>query len=213
MTMWDVVDRFVIVEGTLNHAGKPKPLHFKENLQRFQAFLPKISHVVVDDFPAFDGTERSAWDIERHQRDAMMRALSHCNPNDIIVVVDCDEIPNPEVVKNFSGKIHALKMELYLYDYQVKGKDPWRHGKILPYWELQRFTPTGARYLVDVPDVENGGQHLSYFGGVEAVQEKMHNTAHRNIDIPQFTNAEHIQHCIKNGLDLFDRDIKYEVVK
>ena len=212
--MWDAVDRFVIVEGTINHAGKPKPLHFKENMARYEPYLRKISHVVVDDFPPFDGTERSAWDIERHQRNSMMRALAHCNDTDIIVVVDCDEIPNPEAVKNFTGDtVHALRMDLYLYDYKVKAKDPWRHGKIMRYWQLFQITPTSARYLTDVPDIVPGGEHLSYFGGIEAVQEKMHNTAHRNIDTPQYTNPDHIKRCIENGLDLFDRDIEYEVMK
>lgn len=212
-SMWNVVDRFVIIEGVLNHAGQPKPLHFKENLARFDKYLSKVSHVVVEDFPRFDGTERSAWDIEAHQRNSMMRALTGCKDNDIIVVVDCDEIPNPESVKNFTGDtLHALRMDLYLYDYKVKAKDPWRHGKILPYWQLKQFTATGARYMMDVPDVVPGGEHLSYFGGVEAIQEKIHNTAHRNIDVPQFTDVEHIQHCIENGLDLFDRNIKYEVI-
>ena len=181
-TMWDVVDRFVIMEATVSHSGKPKPLHFKENIERFQKYLPKISHVIVEDSPKFDGTEQSTWAIESHQRDSMLRALSHCRPDDIIVVVDCDEIPNPESVKNFNGEVSALLMDLYLFDYKVKAKDPWRHGKICPFWQLQKFTPTGVRYLDMVPDVVPGGEHLSYFGGVEAIQEKIHNTAHRNID-------------------------------
>lgn len=212
-TMWDVVDRFVIMEAPISHSGKPKPLYFQENLGRFEKYLSKVSHVIVEDSPPFDGTEQSTWAIEAHQRDAMMRALGGCKPNDIIVVVDCDEIPNPESVKNFSGEVSALLMDLYLFDYKVKAKDPWRHGKICPYWQLQRFTPTGIRYLEMVPNVVPGGEHLSYFGGVERVQEKLHNTAHLNVDTPEFTDPEWITNCMEKGLDLFKRDIPYEVVK
>ena len=50
-TMWNVVDRFVIMEATVSHSGKPKPLHFKENIERFPKYLPKISHVIVEDSP------------------------------------------------------------------------------------------------------------------------------------------------------------------
>jgi hypothetical protein len=128
-------------------------------------------------------------------------------------VVDCDEIPNPESVRNFSGEVSALLMDLYLFDYKVKSKDPWRHGKICPYWQLQRFTPTGIRYLEQVPNVVPGGEHLSYFGGIEAIVHKIRNTAHININTPEFTDPVHIQKCIDQGLDLFNRDIPYEVCR
>jgi predicted O-methyltransferase YrrM len=212
-TMWDVVDRFVICEAPITHSAKPKPLYFKENMARFEKYLSKISHVLVDDSPPFDGSEQSAWNIEAHQRDSMMRALGNCKPNDIIVVVDCDEIPVPETVKNFKGQEPtALLMDLYLFDYKVKGKDKWRHGKITPYWQLQRFSPTGVRYLVDCPDVAPGGVHLSYFGGTEQIRHKIMSNAHLNVAKPEFTDEKWIQHCIENGLDLFKRDIQYEVV-
>lgn len=47
-----VVDYFVIAEATHTFTGKPKPLHFKENAARFEAFLPRIIHIIVEDFLA-----------------------------------------------------------------------------------------------------------------------------------------------------------------
>ena len=46
------VDYFVIVEATVTHSGLPKELYFENNKQRFQKFLPKIVHVVVDHIPS-----------------------------------------------------------------------------------------------------------------------------------------------------------------
>lgn len=34
-TLNEVVDKFVLVEATWTHTGKPKPLHFEDNKTRF----------------------------------------------------------------------------------------------------------------------------------------------------------------------------------
>src|SRR6185437_7982877 len=107
------------------------------------------------------------------------------------IVVDCDEIPDPVSVGSFVGDLAALKMDLFLYDYRVKAIDPWRHGKIVRYGILKQIGPNPIRYMTDIPDVSPGGQHLSYFGGVDKIIEKIHNTAHRNIDTPEFTDRKH----------------------
>lgn len=89
-----VVDRFVLAEATRTHANRPKPLHFAENRARFAAFEDRILHVVVDDTPDTD----DAWAIERFQRDAILRGLRGCRPDDRILLSDVDEIPRASVV-------------------------------------------------------------------------------------------------------------------
>src|SRR5262249_48262662 len=49
--LYDVVHRFVIIEAPVTHQGKPKPLYFHENSERFRTFSDKIHHVVVRDMP------------------------------------------------------------------------------------------------------------------------------------------------------------------
>ena len=89
-----VVDRFVLVEATRTHANRPKPLHFAENKARFAAFADRIIHVVVDDTP----DTADAWAIERFQRDAILRGLGGCRPDDRILMSDVDEIPRAGAV-------------------------------------------------------------------------------------------------------------------
>ena len=43
------VDKFIIVESTVNHQGKPKQLNFKIN--NFKKFKDKINYIIVDDTP------------------------------------------------------------------------------------------------------------------------------------------------------------------
>jgi hypothetical protein len=49
--LWDVVDYFVLIEATITHSGKPKPLYYDENKQRFYDFSKKIIHIIVKDMP------------------------------------------------------------------------------------------------------------------------------------------------------------------
>ena len=43
------VDKFVIVESTVNHQGKPKKLNFEIN--KHKKFQNKINYIIVDDTP------------------------------------------------------------------------------------------------------------------------------------------------------------------
>ena len=44
--LYDVVDRFVIVESNRSHSCKTKPLYLKENMSRYKKYKDKITHVV-----------------------------------------------------------------------------------------------------------------------------------------------------------------------
>jgi beta-1,4-mannosyl-glycoprotein beta-1,4-N-acetylglucosaminyltransferase len=98
-----VVDRFVLVEATKTHQGKEKPLHFQENKARYQKFLAKIIHVVVDTYPGYQG--KSAWILEHHQRNMIMKGLEGCKPGDVILISDVDEIPRPEKITAYRDSI------------------------------------------------------------------------------------------------------------
>lgn len=90
------VDRFVLVEATLTHQGKPKPLHFAENKHRYAEFLDKITHVVVESYPDNGG---DTWSYENHQRNMILSGLSECRPDDVILISDLDEIPRGELIR------------------------------------------------------------------------------------------------------------------
>lgn len=207
-TLFNIVDRFVIVEADRTHGNKPKPYYFKENLKRFEKYLSKVSHVIISDYPAFD-----RWSIERHQRDCIMRALGDCKDDDTIIISDLDEIPNPEAIKeyNIGDGIKSFEMDLFYYNTNVKAKDKWKEAKILPYYLLKKLTPCGARYkkCTVIPD---GGNHFSYFGGIESIKKKIEDSAHQELNKDEFKDIERIKHSIENGIDLFGRDIQFEIV-
>ena len=89
------VDYFVIVEGKKDHQGNIKKLNFK--MEKFSKFKDKIRYIVADDFPKSDYT----WDLEHYQRNTISEGLFDVKEDDLIIVSDVDEIPNPEVFSNF----------------------------------------------------------------------------------------------------------------
>ncbi len=93
-----VVDKFVIVELNRTHRGKKKEYNFLNHQNEFERFKDKIIYVTAEDIPRYSGT--GDWTIENFQRNCIMRGLSSCQPEDIIIISDLDEIPNPWIIKN-----------------------------------------------------------------------------------------------------------------
>lgn len=114
-TLNSIVDKFVLVEATLTHQGKPKPLYFEENKAKFESFSHKIIHVIVDKYP--ENTNNDAWIFERYQRNMIKEGLKNCKPDDVVIVSDIDEIPNPSKIieyKDIKG-IKVFKQKMYYY--------------------------------------------------------------------------------------------------
>ena len=121
----DVVDRFVLVEGTLTFTGRPKPLVFMENRERFRPYLDKIEHVVLRDSD-YPQNAKSAWTREYFSRRAMLRGLAGASPDDFVLVSDVDEIPRPEALSRVlaspdaARQLTVFESTCYIYYFNLK---------------------------------------------------------------------------------------------
>lgn len=112
-----LVDRFVIEEATNTFSGLPKDLCFEKNREMFEEFLPKITYLVVDNSPK----EISTHERDKFQKNALAKALTDASDEDVLILSDVDEIPNPavlqELVKRFDpDKIyHLAQRNFYCY--------------------------------------------------------------------------------------------------
>ena len=95
------VDYFVIAEATHTHSGLTKPLNFRPAL--FLKFEATIIYIVVDDMPVH---LNDAWANENHQRRALMRGLNAATFDDLVMVSDLDEIPNPAQLKAYEPRFY-----------------------------------------------------------------------------------------------------------
>ena len=97
-TLNDKVDKFIIVEATKNHAGERKNLNFK--IENFSKFKNKIKYIVVDDIPLNVNSPKKGWHKnhvrDQFQRNAIERGYKEFNDDDLIMISDIDEIPNPK---------------------------------------------------------------------------------------------------------------------
>lgn len=92
--LYDIVDCFIIVEADRTFQNKPKPLYFAENRQRFEKYADKIRYI-----PVTDTIEcKDNWSIEIYQRNCIARGLQDCQPEDIVMLGDIDEFPDPRVL-------------------------------------------------------------------------------------------------------------------
>lgn len=103
----EVVDYFVIVEMNKTFTGINKNFNLEANKAFFDEYREKIIYLKIKDIPNFKGIDDVEWEREYFQRNCIMRGIVNCEPSDIIIISDVDEIPNPEVLKNIlKNKIH-----------------------------------------------------------------------------------------------------------
>ena len=240
----NVVDFFVLVEATKTHRGKEKPLYFDENKERFKRWKSKIIHIIVKDMPKPGRTYGSnwkinsllkggAWELEAYQKKQIARGLKKCKDDDIIMMSDLDEIPNPkkipEMIKKIdSEKIVFFKLKLYYYYLNGEVNSYWDGPKACRFKTLKEYfnlDMDNFRHLWNLPlrikmffgkkiyRIKNGGWHFSFLGNEENIANKIASICHFENDTSYFKNKKRLKESIEKGLDLFGRDQKIRYVK
>ena len=180
-TLAPVVDKFVLVEATTTHSGKPKHLFFEQNMHLFKKFLDKIVHVVVLDMPK----STDYWIPENFQRNAIIRGLKSASPQDTILISDLDEIPRPSKLGEIqSTGITIFQLDYYLYFLNSRSPDEpvWNLGtRAVRFLEMKspqetRLYGNRRQLLLDKRVVFHGGWHFSHCGGIERLIEHQCNT-------------------------------------
>jgi beta-1,4-mannosyl-glycoprotein beta-1,4-N-acetylglucosaminyltransferase len=207
-----VVDKFVLVETNLTYRGQPKPLYYQENKQQFEKWNHKI--VAVDT----NTPRQGAWYFEIAQRNVLTDVIRGLNPSveDTIVFSDCDEIPNPEVVKNYTPDLGLRNLKQYTFYYNFNhmfnyGERSWSRARIgrvadLYQWGAYEFRQGPRDLDPSFPSLENGGWHGSYFGLLPKIRRKVDSISHDDMApfIHSRTNKELLED-IYHGKDLYHR--------
>ena len=215
------VDYFVIVEGNKDHQGNKKKLNFK--IEKFIKFKDKIRYIVADKFPESNYT----WDLEHYQRNVISKGLLDAKENDLIIISDVDEIPNPNSISQFlsENKYAIFEQKMFYYKLNlIKKNELWHGSKIC----VKKFlkSPNWLRYKVkskkypfyriDKPKaaqlIKNGGWHFSFLKNSDDILKKIKSYAHKEYNKPEFTNKQKIEESIKKREDIFNRNFKYEKV-
>ena len=228
--LFDNVDKFIIAEATKDHAGKDKKLNF--DFKNFPKFKNKIEYIIIDNLPINVKTKKNDWH-ENHlrdqfQRNSLSKGYKNDGDDDLIMISDIDEIPDPKKIssfkfdkkyacfmqKNFQSKLNLLNITNNFWPgtkiCQKKYlKSPqWLRNiktKKRPFWKI--FKDKEPQIINDA------GWHFSFLKDPSSIKRKIISYSHQEFNKEEFTNLKNIELKIKKGEDLFNRNIKYKAIK
>lgn len=233
-----LVDKFIIEEATVTFSGEPKELCFEKNKDLFKEFLPKIEYIVVDDSPVDTTTHVR----DNFQKNALIKGLTNATEEDVIILSDVDEIPNPkilrEIIEHFdSNKVYHLAQRMFycfLNMEEVSGKllsitgefpgvdrKMWLGTKVFSKKHIpadgiikMREHSTAADNAVRVAD---GGWHFGYMGssGEKDVRNRI-GTKVVAAAHQEYNNADILAEARDRlilGQDMFGRDATFQRVE
>lgn len=225
--VYEHVDKIVLVEATQSHSGRPKPLYFAESRQRYQPFMDKIVHVVVDDFPETD----NSWVREKYQREQILRGMADSQPDDWIMVSDVDEIPRADFLRFLrETELIVVGMQMPCFHFRFNYMNVGGLAALVWGMAVRRFnmtSPNGirnGRFNMMKPDflkanagkvgnVMHAGWHFSYLGDDAHVRNKLENYAHREYARPDILDAIDIDRFLASGEDFLHREgFRWQVV-
>ncbi len=204
------VDKFVVAESLYSHSGQRKKLNF--DINKYPKFKNKIHYIVVENEPQdlikLDGLPYDyAQGMKRlnslkrikQQYDVLREGIEDAQDNDLILLSDCDEIPDLENLDIVSSKqIIIFKQLLFYYKFDLhhdamtwygsKGclkKDlltfTWlRNIKNKQYkpWRIDTFFSKNK--YTNIKIIEGGGWHFTNIKSPEDIFMKLSNYGEHN---------------------------------
>ena len=225
----DYVDHFVIIEGNKTWQNNKKNLRFDVN--KFPKFKNKIIYIPVTNLP--DGDD--PYLRENFQRNCIIRGIDNANNNDLILISDLDEIPNPDQIGHFRPKdrFAVFKQKHFYYRFNLQSKkNPFWYGSRIcvkkylksPQWLRELKFKRRPWWRVDKLRLnnilENGGWHFCNIKTLEKLLYKYKNLCETNdpyhfkekID-EKFLTKEEISNKISQGKDLIGRDDEFHKIE
>ena len=217
------IDFFVVVESTTDHQGNKKKLNF--DVRNYKEFSNKIIYIVVDNEPddlsdlkdlSYDqaqGMKRmNSLKRIKQQYDALSKGINDASQDDLIILSDCDEIPNLENLEQLDfHKILIFKQLLFYYKFDLHHDEMTWHGskgclkkdlktfnwlrnvKNKKYNFLRIDTYFSKNKYINIKIIENGGWHFTNIKSPKDIVMKLSNFGEHNefemsdIDVEKMT--------------------------
>jgi beta-1,4-mannosyl-glycoprotein beta-1,4-N-acetylglucosaminyltransferase len=243
--LYDKVDYFVISECDYTFSGLPKPFYFEDNKDKFSKFMDKIIHVKNYDTKEFTNIQnkyegkvgeqyqkiinrmnsmidspetefgKGHWCRDYLHKELTMLKIVDCDPDDIILFGDCDEIPNPEKISevvdliNQTNKPYVFKQKNMTYWVNNENiTDTWYGQYIIKYSDIIESSCMFTRNnRVRFDLIEDGGWHLTFMGGENRVKEKLIAYSHQEYN-NQYV-LESVETKMKDGRDVLNRNVVF----
>ncbi|ORZ16852.1 beta-1,4-mannosyl-glyco protein 4-beta-N-acetylglucosaminyltransferase-like protein [Lobosporangium transversale] len=206
--LWDVVDKFLILESNSTFTGLPKQEVFKQNRDRFAFAESKIVYKSIPLYPL--KPDQLPWVNEGRMRGEMTLFLQETGvqDGDLVIFADVDEIQarhTIELIKSCEGvpdDLHfQLRNFLYSYEFPVNDEGNWRSS-------IHKWSHGKTRYMHGQSStilLSDAGSHCSFcFRTIEEFRFKMKAYSHADrVRYSYMMEPEWIQQVICEGKDLF----------
>ena len=219
------IDNFVIVEGNRTWQNNYKKLRF--NIKKFSKFKDKIIYIPIQDMP--DGDD--PYKRENFQRNSILLGVEKAKNEDLIIISDLDEMPNPKAISLFDpNKRYAVFKQKHFYyklNLQSKNNPYWLGSRICvkkylksPQWLRELKFKKRSFWRIDKIRlgniIDNGGWHFCNLKKPEELLHKYKNLCETNdpysfkekID-EKYLNLESIKDKVSRGIDLIGRNDKF----
>lgn len=179
----DVVDKFVLIEAPLRFSGKPKPLYYLENKERFAKWNDKIIHHIAIETPELKqqaylspntGSGEHYWIREFIQKENAKDALLFCDDDDLVFISDVDEVWKPELAQRKipTNAVFKPKQLPYMYYLNQRTDEDWLGWTGTIFTRYENIKDECVNHLrtdsmTDYQVIENGGWHFNSLGGQE----------------------------------------------
>ena len=221
----DVVDYFVVCESLFDHKGNPKKKNF---IWRDEYNKDKIKYFLLEKpFPK----NSDPWRNQAIQREYLLNSTNFANENDYVFFSDPDEIPKPEILKNFNlkKKYGIFLQDCFNYKFNLfnKYESPWEGTRVAMKKNLksidfmrQKVKVRNLKYNFfridkekNIQTFDKAGWHFNNIMSYEQISLKLKTFAHTEFSDDNFSSIEAIKNKIDQQVDLFNRGHKYKKVK
>ena len=202
------------------------------DFKKFKKYESKIKYLVIEDLPKEVKKFKKHWHPaharDQYQRNALARGISEFDPNDLIMISDLDEIPNPLKISSFNekDKYACFVQGNYLLRFNLLNTtEPKWYGTRMcrkkdlksPQWLREIKTKKIPFYKFYKPKFDkfifDGGWHFSSVKNAEGIFKKLNSYAEQQFNNDKFKNIETIKNKIVKKQDLFDRNYNFKVLE
>ena len=223
------VDKFVVVEQLYTHSGAKKKQNF--NINDYKKFKDKIVYILIDKEPeglqeiSKKNTENEIIGSKRMnslkrieiQYNSLIGGITDADPEDLIMVSDCDEIPNLKKleINNIKNNILLFKQKIFYYKFNLLhdnmnwfGTKACKKKKLItfdwlkyiknkkyPIWRID--TLFSKKKYTNLKVIDNGGWHFTNVKNNKDIFYKLSNYGEHN----EFERSNLTEDKIKDLID------------
>jgi len=165
------------------------------------------------------------WD--HFQRNKIIDGLKDCEPNDIVIISDLDEIPNLKNIcfSKINEKIIFFRQKILFYKFNLLYKNRFWFGSrackkkylLSPQWirdiKHKKYNPLRIDLLLskkkyfDILHINNGGWHYTNLKSAGDIYKKLRNYAHyREFELSK-VKLKDIKKIIKNKIAIYNHEV------